>query len=57
MDDNFHHDDASEPTMQEIPGIKRYVEGLDQGIISTGNDDEGHEINDGHGTRSVSNLS
>lgn len=52
--DGFADDDAREPTVDEVEGVKGHLEQLDQGVVPPGREHEGNEIDGGHGAGTVS---
>lgn len=53
MDNGLEDDNATQPTMQQIPGVKGHPQQGDQGIITAGHEHQSHEINRGHGACAV----
>lgn len=53
MRNGFEHNNAPQPPMQQVPGIKRYPKQGDQRVIATSHQHQRHEIDSGHGTSPV----
>lgn len=53
MGDGLEDDNAREPTMKEIQGIERQPQERNQGIVSTGQEDERNQVDGSHGAGSI----
>ena len=49
----FKHNNASQPPMQQVPGIKRHPKQGDQRVVATSHQHQRHEIDSGHSTSAI----
>lgn len=48
--------DSSEPTVKHVEAIVGQIQGSDQGIVSTGHDDEWDRVDDRHGSGAIAKM-
>lgn len=53
MRDSLERNNASEPPVQQVEGVERHIQPLDQGVIASSEKDQGHHVDDGEDTSSV----
>ena len=53
MSQSLEDDNSTQPTMQQVPGIKGHAQQRNQWVIPTSHKHQSHQVDGGHGSRPV----